>query len=109
MAELLFGETEVLVAAKELLNNKSARIREGGDVTYVHLLFDQHQIVVSNGLESESFLLGGQITNLFEEDAIAEICSIFPELDPQTGDGYSGSARRILRKFEAELLLGSAA
>ncbi|WP_439141471.1 Hint domain-containing protein [Planktotalea sp.] len=109
MAELLFGETEVLVAAKELVNDKSVRIREGGDVTYVHLLFDQHQIVVSNGLESESFLPGGQITNLFEEDAIAEICSIFPELDPQTGDGYSGSARRILRKFEAELLLGSAA
>jgi len=109
MAELLFGESEVLVAAKELVNDKTVRVREGGTVTYVHLLFDKHQIVVSNGLESESFLPGGQITNLFEEEAVAEICALFPELDPQTGEGYSKSARRILRKYEAELLLGSAA
>ncbi len=38
MAELLFGEAEVLVAAKELINDSSVRIREGGEVTYVHLL-----------------------------------------------------------------------
>ncbi|MEN8935485.1 MAG: Hint domain-containing protein, partial [Planktotalea arctica] len=109
MAELLFGESEVLVAARELVNDDSVRVREGGDVRYVHLLFDQHQIVISNGLESESFLPGGQITNLFEEEAIAEICALFPELDPHTGAGYSQSARRILRKHEAALLLESAA
>ncbi|MDG1084381.1 MAG: choice-of-anchor L domain-containing protein [Planktotalea sp.] len=109
LAELLFGESEVLVAAKELVNDQTVRIREGGDVTYVHLLFDHHQIVISNGLESESFLPGGQITNLFEEEAVAEICAIFPELDPHTGEGYSPAARRILRKYEADLLLGRAA
>lgn len=104
MAELLFGEPEVLVAAKELINDSSVRVREGGEVTYVHLLFDQHQVVVSNGLESESFLPGGQITNLFEEEAVTEICSLFPELDPETGQGYGPAARRILRKHEAALL-----
>jgi len=109
MAELLFGESEVLVAAKELVNDTTVRVREGGSVQYVHLLFDRHQIVVSNGLESESFLPGGQITNLFEEEAVAEICALFPELDPETGDGYSKAARRVLRKYEANLLLGSAA
>lgn len=108
MAELLFGETEVLVAAKELVNDRSVRVREGGHVTYVHLLFDSHEIVISNGLASESFLPGGQITNIFEEDAVAEICALFPELDPQTGDGYSPAARRILRKHEAALLANSA-
>jgi hypothetical protein len=109
MAELLFGESEVLVAAKDLVNDSTVRVREGGTVCYVHLLFDQHQIVISNGLESESFLPGGQITSLFEEEAIAEICTLFPELDPHTGDGYSPAARPILRKYEAELLLGIAA
>lgn len=109
MAELLFGESEVLVAAKELVNDQTVRVREGGMVTYVHLLFDQHEIVISNGLESESFLPGGQITNLFEEEAVAEICALFPELDPQTGDGYSQAARRILKKHEAALLRESAA
>ena len=65
--------------------------------------------MILNGLESESFLPGGQITNLFEEDAVAEICALFPELNPETGEGYSKAARRILRKYEADLLLGSAA
>lgn len=109
MAELLFGESEVLVAAKELVNDRNVRVREGGDVCYVHLLFDQHQIVISNGLESESFLPGGQITNLFAEEALAEICALFPELDPSTGDGYSPAARRILKKHEAILLRSQAA
>ncbi len=109
LAELLFDESEVLVAAKELVNDRTIRVREGGNVTYVHLLFDQHQIIISNGLESESFLPGGQITNLFEEEAVAEICALFPELNPLTGEGYSKASRRILRKYEADLLLGSAA
>lgn len=109
MAEVLFGEHEVLVAAKELVNDTTVRIRPGGHVTYVHLLFDAHEIVVSNGLESESFLPGGQITNIFEQEAVAEICALFPELDPETGEGYSPAARRILRKHEAALLVGDAA
>ncbi|WP_293451112.1 Hint domain-containing protein [Planktotalea sp.] len=56
MAKLLFGEPEILVAAKELVNDHSVRVREGGSVTYVHLLFDRHQIVISNGLENELLL-----------------------------------------------------
>ena len=109
LAELLFGEPEVLVPAKELVNDRTVRQRHGGQVTYVHMLFDQHEIVTTQGLQSESFLPGPQINSLFEEDAIAEICTLFPELDPETGDGYSLPARRILRKFEAALLHGKAA
>jgi Hint domain len=42
LAELLFGETEVLVAAKDLVNDQTVRVRSGGMVEYVHLLFDRH-------------------------------------------------------------------
>ena len=45
LAELLFGESEVLVAARDLVNDHSITRREGGEVTYVHLLFDRHQVV----------------------------------------------------------------
>jgi len=109
IAELLFGEPEVLVAARQLVNDHTVRVREGGEVTYVHLMFDQHEIVISNGLESESFLPGGQITNLFEQEAVAEIATLFPELDLDTGEGYSPAARRILKRHEAELLAQGAA
>ncbi len=104
IAELLFGEGEVLVAAKDLLNDHTVTRCPGGDVTYVHVMFDRHQVVFSDGLETESFLPGPQTCNLFEERVLREICAIFPELDPETDDGYSPAARRTLRGFEAEIL-----
>jgi len=109
MAELLFGEGEVLVAAKDLVNDRSVRTIEGGDVTYVHLLFDKHQVVYSEGLATESFLPGPQTTKAFEQDIIDEICAVFPELNALTGEGYSPAARRTLRHYEARLLLSQAA
>lgn len=104
LAELLFGEAEVLVAARDLVNDHSITRREGGEVTYVHLLFDRHQVVFSEGLETESFLPGPQTASSFEGDVVAEIYSIFPELDPETGVGYPTAARRTLKRYEAELL-----
>ena len=104
MAELLFGEPEVLVAARDLVNARSVRRQEGGDETYVHLLFDRHQVVFSGGLETESFLPGPQTTKSFEREIVQEICAIFPELDAETGDGYSPAARRTLKRYEADLL-----
>ncbi len=106
LAELLFGEGEVLVAARDLVNGHSVRRMEGGFVDYLHLMFDRHQVIYSEGLETESFLPGPQVTNLFEADVLHEICTIFPEIDPMTGAGYSPAARRVLRPFEAQLLVG---
>ena len=107
LAELLFGDTEVLVSAKDLVNGKSVKRMEGGDITYVHLLFDKHQVVFSEGLATESFLPGPQTTKAFEQDIVDEIVAIFPELDALTGQGYSPSARSTLKRFEAEVLLAS--
>jgi hypothetical protein len=104
LAELLFGEAEVLVAARDLVNDHTITRREGGEVTYVHLLFDRHQVVFSEGLETESFLPGPQTAESFEAEVVEEIYSIFPELDPDTGEGYPPAARRTLKRYEAELL-----
>ncbi|MEM8591948.1 MAG: Hint domain-containing protein [Pseudomonadota bacterium] len=109
LSELLFGEPEVLVSAKHLVNDRSIRAMEGGFVTYVHLLFDEHQVVFSEGLATESFLPGPQTNDCFEQDVLDEICEIFPELDPETGDGYSPAARRTLKAFEAQVLMRGAA
>ena len=104
VAELLFGEQEVLVAAKELVNDRSITRCVGGQVTYVHLMFDSHQVVYSEGLATESFLPGPQTTKSFERAIVDEICTLFPEIDPDTGLGYSLAARRVLKHFEAKLL-----
>ena len=109
LAELLFGEGEVLVAAKDLVNDHSIRPKIGGTVEYVHILFDTHQIVFTEGLETESFLPGPQTTRSFERETVAEICRIFPELDPTTGMGYGPAARRTLKAYEARVLFGTLA
>ncbi|MEJ2021559.1 MAG: Hint domain-containing protein, partial [Maritimibacter sp.] len=105
LAELLFGDDEVLIAAKDLVNDLTVRPQVGGEVEYVHILFDKHEVVFSEGLATESFLPGPQTTKSFERAVIEEICEIFPELDPATGAGYPSSARRSLRSYEARLLL----
>jgi len=114
LAELLFGEGEVLVAARDLVNDRTVRRveggegGEGGEVEYVHLLFDRHQVIYSEGLQTESFLPGPQTTSSFEAEVMDEICAIFPELCPKTGRGYSPSARRTLKRYEAQLLMSGA-
>ncbi len=105
MAELMFGESEVLIAAKDLVNDHSIRPVEGGEVEYVHLLFDRHQVIYSEGLATESFLPGPQTAKSFEAEIVDEICTIFPELDMATGAGYGPAARPLLKRYEAEALL----
>lgn len=105
LAELLFGEAEVLVAAKHLVNGTTVTRRAGGLVTYIHIMFDRHQVVFSDGLATESYLPGPQTQNIFEQDTLDEICAIFPQIDPMTGGGYSCAARRTLREYEAGLWL----
>lgn len=109
LAHLVFGAPEVLVAAKHLINGRSVAVVEGGSVTYVHLLFEQHEIVLSNGMATESFLPGPQTIDAFEEEVLQEITTLFPDLDPITGQGYGTAARQILKKHEAQVLIGAVA
>ena len=95
----------MLVTAKHLLNDCTVTRVPGGTVTYVHLLFDEHQVVYSEGLPTESFLPGPQVCNGFEQATLDEISEIFPEIDPRTGEGYSPTARRTLKEYEAAVLL----
>jgi hypothetical protein len=104
MAELLFGEAEVLIAAKHLVNDLTVRPRPGGFVTYVHLMFESHEVIFSQGLMTESFLLGPETKNIFEPKIVEEICSIFTEINPDSGQEYPATARRTLREHEAAVL-----
>ncbi len=104
-AELLFGEAEVLVAAKDLVNRHSVQILTGGKVEYVHLLFDRHQVIYSAGLPSESFLPGPQTIDSFDDGVVAEILSLFPELCPETCAGYGPAARLALKAHETHVLM----
>ena len=84
IAERMFGTPEVLIAAKKLLGLTGINLaRQGGFVTYWHILFERHEIVFSHGVASESLYLGPLAQKTLGADAVAEVQHLFPELAAQ--------------------------
>lgn len=102
-AELHFGESEVLVAAKHLINDKSiARASTSDGVTYIHILFDQHEVVFAEGVSTESFLPGSETCDGFSKEAQDELFALFPAL--RTNWSGFPSARISLKPHQAQTL-----
>ncbi len=78
--ELMFGEGAVLVPAVHFVNGRDITIQEGGEITYLHLLFDDHQIVLAEGVEAESFHPSVQNLAGLSAAGRAELLALFPEL-----------------------------
>lgn len=96
--ELFFGDIEVLVAIKQLLTWPGVSVvSDCDDVSYYHLMFDQHEIVHANGMPAESFYLGDQIRDGMDQAQVEEILTLFPELAARA----PVSARRFAKGFEA--------
>jgi Hint domain len=103
-AELLFAEPELLVAAKHLVGMNGVRREiptEG--VTYVHVLFDRHEVILSEGVWSESFQPAMAMVNSFESTQRDEILGLFPEL--ATAQIAIVDARPTLKAHEARVLM----
>lgn len=104
--ELLFGESEVLAPALYLAEIGLGFRKSGGNVSYFHLMFDRHEVIFSEGVPTESYLPGDGAG--LSDDARLEFETLFPEL-AQTGSAEYITARRVLRKHEASLLLSAQA
>lgn len=102
LAELHFGEAEVLVAAKHLLGKPGVRRQPVDRVDYFHLLFDRHEIVFAEGAPSESFHPGSHLLDR-DTDLLAEITAIFPEIVAPRHRA-AGAARRVITAREAGVL-----
>ncbi len=102
-AELLFGEPQVLVPAKSLVDDFRVTAHYGGMVTYVHMLFDAHEIVMANGAPSESFYPGEQGLETLTDPARDELFRIFPELRSDIGS-YGPMSRSFIKASEARAL-----
>lgn len=99
-AELYYGEAEVLVAAKYLQNDKTIRpLKSNEKVTYFHVLFDQHEIISSEGLFTESFQPGAEVCNALDVEVQNELLKVFPELGVNW-QGYQAS-RSSIKSYQA--------
>lgn len=105
-AELMFGATEVLHTAKSLLGASGARQVEGGTVEYFHILFEQHEIICSEGTWTESFHPGQIGLGALPCATRAEILELFPELVSSVAH-YGETARVTLQNYQAKLLLAA--
>jgi hypothetical protein len=102
-AELLFGESELLVPAVALCGRHGAQqLPAAQGVTYLHLLFDQHQIVWSNGLLTESFQADSDRAGGFGPAVQAELAQLF---GPDAAGRRLDACRPTLSRREAAVLL----
>jgi len=104
---LYFEESEVLVAAKHLTALEGIDIVSPRWVNYIHVMFEQHEVILSDGSWTESFQPGDYSLKGIGDAQRSEIHTLFPDL--QTPAGVSGyhAARRSLKRYEAQLLTRS--
>src|SRR5690606_10749152 len=94
---LYFDEREVLVAAKHMVDNKGILSVEATSTSYIHFMFDQHEVVLSDGTWTESFQPGDYSLKGIGNAQRAEILELFPELEQAEGLADYAAARRTLK------------
>ncbi|MGC1504896.1 MAG: Hint domain-containing protein [Sulfitobacter sp.] len=96
------GLTEALVPAKGLIRLRGVRQKLGCmDVEYIHLVFDQHEIIFAEGAPTESFFPGPVARRNVEIGVQQELTEIFPHLSPETRDTTFDPARMRWRRPSA--------
>ncbi len=102
--ELLHCHRNMLAPAKALINGTTitqAPLDQG--VEYIHILFDQHELVNVDGLWSESFFPGDCTLQSMSVAVKQELFELFPELHAGAS-GYGDTVLPVLKPFEVQML-----
>ncbi|MBB5722574.1 hypothetical protein FHS72_002200 [Loktanella ponticola] len=107
-ARTLFNADEVLVTARDLVNDSTISRAHGlNQVTYIHMMLGQHEIVFANNVPTESFHPASAALGSLQEDEQARLLRRVPEIkgNPMA---YGGFARRTLSASDAAILQADA-
>ncbi|RMC30324.1 hemolysin [Paracoccus alkanivorans] len=105
VAKRMFGGAEVLVAAKHLMEIHGVSLAEDmEEVEYFHIMFGRHQLVYSNGAETESMYAGKMAMKAVPREQAEEIFAIFPELRDVTMKDFPAPARLLVPERRARQL-----
>jgi hypothetical protein len=81
ICERMFGQSDVLISAIKLTALPGIYVDdEIATIDYVHLLFDEHEVVFAHGAPSESLLLRPEAVAALSPEAREEIHLLFPEI-----------------------------
>lgn len=94
---------ETLAAARLLTDGTTIHRAPCASVTYVHLLFDQHEVIFAEGVASESLHPDPAALAALQTRARAEVLALFPDLAASDGTSHP-LARPCLPRKTALLL-----
>ncbi|WP_120634682.1 Hint domain-containing protein [Ruegeria sp. EL01] len=102
--ELYYADPVMLAPAKGLLDGETIT-QESPDrgVEYIHILFDQHELVNVEGVWSESFFPGTVTLDALAAETKRELFDLFRELMSRD-TGYGDTALPVMKPYEARLL-----
>lgn len=109
IVERVLGEPEALVAAKHLTEIDGIDIDDSAqELSYFHMLFDRHEIVCSEGAQTESLFTGPEAMKSVSPEARAEILALFPDLlaegrahEPARRLGSGREGRQLAKRHSA--------
>lgn len=102
----IFGGEEVLATAKHLVGIEGIDVvSKFDDITYIHLMFKDHEILMSDGALAESFYPGPMALLSLPRASREEVLALRPELKDE--DHQPRQARRFATPREVKLLLQS--
>lgn len=111
---MLIGQDDFARAVHLTETLPGVRIAHGKrEVTYIHLMFDTHQIIFAEGAPSESFYPGPMAMQMMSGEAVRDLNRQFPKLVPSLDKTavqriYGDTARPFLKKKELPELLAAA-
>jgi len=104
-AALLFAENEVLAPAKHLIGKPGVTRPLVDGVSYVHIMFERHEVVLSEGVWTESFQPADHSLSGLRQEQRNEIFALCPTLATTADVNGFGAARKIIKKHEIRLLI----
>lgn len=82
ISERMTGQRETLVSANKLTELPGVFVDDDVcEVEYIHILFDQHEVIYAEGAPLESLYCGPEALKAVSPSARAEILTLFPELN----------------------------
>ena len=82
ISERMFPSRDVLIPAIKLTELPGIFVDQSvSEVTYFHLLFDQHEVIIAEGAPTESLFTGPEALKSVSKDAREEILMLFPQIN----------------------------
>jgi Ca2+-binding RTX toxin-like protein len=103
--QLWLGEKEVLVKAKHMTHKPGIEQTISHEtVTYIHVMFDQHEIILVDNAWTESFQPGDLLAHGNNDGTFDELLELFPTLSSESGRAVFMAARFSANSREAALV-----